>query len=42
MIVFYFRRSLRITGDVFKVNDKKRIKELLDAKVVEVIKESDN
>ena len=29
---------VRITGDVFEVNDKKRIKELLDAKVVEEIK----
>lgn len=33
---------VRITGDVFEVNDKKRIKELLDAKVVEEVKESDN
>lgn len=32
---------VRITGDVFEVNDKKRIKELLDAKVVEEVKENE-
>lgn len=29
----------RITGEVFEVKDGARIKELLDAKVVEVVKE---
>ena len=33
---------VRYAGDVFEVNDVNRIKELLDAKVVEEIKENNS